>query len=85
LPGPRTRLEDDGITPSLTFVSDLAGNPVGGKRRGFTEAENLGLNVNFDLDKLNGYTFTGRGGQPFRCAEDLDAGVYALVAGWISI
>jgi porin len=52
--GLRTRLEDLGITPSLTFVSDLAGNPVGGMRRGFTEADNLGLNVDLDLDKLYG-------------------------------
>src|SRR5262249_16762294 len=52
--GLRTRLEDRGITPTLTFVSDLAGNPVGGARRGFTEADNLGLNVNFDLDKMCG-------------------------------
>jgi hypothetical protein len=52
--GLRTRLEDDGITPSLTFESDLAGNPVGGMRRGFTEADNLGLDVHFDLDKLYG-------------------------------
>src|SRR5262249_15212826 len=52
--GLRTRLEDQGIIPSLTFVSNLAGNPVGGKRRGVTEADNLGFNVNFDLDKLYG-------------------------------
>jgi porin len=52
--GMRTRLEDQGISPSLTFESDLAGNPVGGKRQGFTEADNLGLNLNFDLDKLYG-------------------------------
>jgi len=52
--GLRTRLEDQGIIPSLTFQSNLAGNPVGGKRRGFTEADNLGLNVNADLDKLYG-------------------------------
>ena len=52
--GLRTRLEDQGITPSLTFESDLAGNPVGGKRHGFTDADNLGLNLNFDLDKLYG-------------------------------
>jgi porin len=52
--GVRTRLEDQGITPSLSFESDLAGNPVGGKRRGFTEADNLGLDVHFDLDKLYG-------------------------------
>src|SRR5262249_60245244 len=41
-------------TPSLTFVSDLAGNPVGGMRRGFTEADNLGFNLNVDLDKTCG-------------------------------
>ena len=41
--GLRTRLEDQGITPSLTFESNLAGNPVGGIRHGFTEADNLGL------------------------------------------
>ena len=52
--GLRTRLEADGITPTLTFESDIAGNPVGGKRRGFTEADNLGLDVHFDLDKLCG-------------------------------
>jgi porin len=52
--GLRTRLEDQGITPSLTFESNLAGNPVGGMRRGFTDADNLGLNLSFDLDKLYG-------------------------------
>jgi porin len=52
--GMRTQSEDQGITPSLTFESDLAGNPVGGMRRGFTEADNLGLNLTFDLDKLYG-------------------------------
>jgi porin len=52
--GLRTRLEGEGITTSLTFVSDLAGNPVGGLRHGFTEADNLGLNVNCDLDKIYG-------------------------------
>jgi porin len=52
--GLRTRLEDNGITPTLTFESDLAGNPVGGKRRGFTEADNLGFDTHFDLDKLYG-------------------------------
>src|SRR5262249_49512857 len=52
--GLRTRLEDAGITPSLTFVTNLAGNPVGGMRHGFTEADNTGLNLVFDLDKLYG-------------------------------
>jgi porin len=52
--GVRTRLEDQGITPTLTFVSNLAGNPVGGIRHGFTDADNTGLNLNFDLNKLYG-------------------------------
>jgi hypothetical protein len=50
--GFRTNLEDQGITPTLTFVTDLAGNPVGGRSQGFTEADNLGLDLLFDLDKL---------------------------------
>jgi porin len=52
--GVRTRLEDEGIKPTVTFVSNLAGNPVGGMRQGFTEADNLGLNLLFDLEKLYG-------------------------------
>lgn len=52
--GVRTGLEDNGITPSLTFVSDMLGNPAGGMRQGFTEANNLGFNVVFDLEKRHG-------------------------------
>lgn len=50
--GLRPRLEDDGITTTLTWVSDMMGNPVGGLRQGFTECDNLGLDTLFDLDKL---------------------------------
>jgi len=46
--------EEDGFTPSLTFVSDLMGNPSGGRRQGFTEADNLGFNATFDLEKRHG-------------------------------
>ena len=52
--GLRTGLEDRGITPTLTFVTDIAGNPVGGRSQGITEADNLGLDLLFDLDKLAG-------------------------------
>jgi hypothetical protein len=51
----RTELEDGGISPSVTFVTDLAGNPVGGVRQGFTEADNLGVNLAVDLDKRHGW------------------------------
>ncbi len=57
--GLRTQLNDLGITPDLTLVTDIAGNPTGGHRRGVTEASNLGLDLQFDLGKiaqLNGGT-----------------------------
>jgi porin len=48
----RTWLEDHGITPTLTFVTDSLGNPTGGSEQGFTTANNVGLDLNFDLEKL---------------------------------
>jgi porin len=53
--GTRTWLEDRGITPTLTFVTDCLGNPSGGEERGFTTANNVGLDLNFDLEKLGGF------------------------------
>src|SRR2546421_9388733 len=53
--GTRTWLEDRGITPTLTFVTDSLGNPSGGKEQGFTTANNVGLDLNFDLEKLCGF------------------------------
>ena len=50
--GTRTWLEDHGITPTLTFVTDSLGNPTGGTDQGFTTANNVGLDLNFDLEKL---------------------------------
>ena len=52
--GARTWLEDWGIVPTLTFVTDSLGNPTGGERQGFTTANNVGLDLNFDLEKLCG-------------------------------
>ena len=54
-------LADQGVVPTLTWVSDMVGNPIGGLRQGFTESENLGLNIAVDLDKFAGWkgaTFT---------------------------
>jgi len=53
--GTRTWLEDRGIVPTLTFVTDSLGNPTGGKDQGFTTANNLGLDLNLDLEKLCGF------------------------------
>jgi porin len=52
--GVRTYLEDRGIVPTLTFVTDSLGNPSGGNEQGFTTANNVGLDLNFDLEKLCG-------------------------------
>ena len=52
--GARSWLQDHGITPTLTFVTDALGNPTGGIRQGFRGASNLGLDLLFDLDKLFG-------------------------------
>ena len=48
------KLEDTGITPTLTYVSDIAGNPTGGKSQGVTYADNIGFGLVFDLNKLAG-------------------------------
>ncbi|HXI71271.1 MAG TPA: carbohydrate porin [Verrucomicrobiae bacterium] len=52
--GLRPKLDAQGIIPTLTFVTDIAGNPTGGKSQGVAEADNLGLDLLFDLDKLVG-------------------------------
>src|SRR5215510_14121613 len=52
--GLRTQLEDAGIEPSLTLLTDFAWNPVGGMSQGATEATNLGLSLHFDLDRIWG-------------------------------
>ena len=38
----------------MTFVTDSLGNPSGGNEKGFTTANNVGLDLNFDLEKLCG-------------------------------
>jgi len=52
--GVRSWLDERGVTPTLTFVSDALGNPTGGRRQGFSAGNNLGLDLNFDLEKLHG-------------------------------
>lgn len=52
--GYRSKVEGLGITPTLTFVTDIAGNVTGGKNQGTTHADNLGLDLQFDLDTLFG-------------------------------
>jgi porin len=52
--GLRTKLEDAGVKPALTLVKEFAANVSGGKSQGATQATNIGLSLNFDLDRLAG-------------------------------
>src|SRR5438034_1825113 len=52
--GARTWLEDHGVYPSVTFVTEALGNPTGGMQQGFRGASNLGLDLIVDLGKLYG-------------------------------
>src|SRR2546428_8747128 len=52
--GLRPWLEDHGITPTVTFVTDALGNPTGGRAPGLTGAPNLRPGLLFDLEELPG-------------------------------
>lgn len=52
--GIRSELEDSGITPGLILVTDLAGNPSGGRSQGVTAPTSVELSLIFDLDKIFG-------------------------------
>ena len=47
-------MRERGVNFDLTYVSDIQGNPVGGKRKGFAQAGSLGFNVLLDFEKLAG-------------------------------
>jgi porin len=52
----RPALVHDGITPTVIYIADLAGNPVGGQRRGFTDADETSINLDVNLERLCGLT-----------------------------
>lgn len=52
--GVRKRLHKMGISPTLSYVNDPLGNPIGGVSRGFTNSGSLGLGLLFDLEKILG-------------------------------
>src|SRR4029077_13319775 len=52
--GLRSQLENEGFVPTLSFVTNIGGNPIGGRDQGVTHADNFGLDLLFDLDKLVG-------------------------------
>jgi porin len=52
--GLRSKLEEKGITPRLILVTDLAGNPEGGRSQGTTAPSSFELSFSFDLEKIFG-------------------------------
>jgi porin len=52
--GLRSKAEDVGLSTTINFVTDIAGNVSGGKSQGVTHSDNLGLNFLLDLNKLVG-------------------------------
>jgi porin len=53
--GLRSRLHELGITPTLTFVTDVQGNPVGGLQQRLRETDDLGLDITANLERLVGW------------------------------
>jgi carbohydrate-selective porin OprB len=53
--GPRNTFYDEGVSINAGYLSNLAGNPVGGKSAGFTYCDNIGFELALDLEKLIGW------------------------------
>jgi porin len=53
--GARSQLADEGIKPLVLFITDPFVNATGGRRRGFSEYDLLGLDLLLDTDKLFGW------------------------------
>lgn len=52
--GVRSKLEESGITPRWFVITDVAGNPWGGRSQGATQASSTELSLFFDLDRIAG-------------------------------
>jgi porin len=52
----RQLLASWGVTPTLTYVSNILGNPVGGRSRKVAYDDNLGLDLHVDLGLFAGLT-----------------------------
>ena len=54
-PGFLDELSGRGVEVFADYTNNLAGNPVGGERRGFTYADSTQFGVNLDFEKLVGW------------------------------
>ena len=53
--GLRNRLLNAGLTVTMTYTTDLLGNPIGGTHHGFRYTGDFGLDLAFDLEKGLGW------------------------------
>ncbi len=53
--GLRTKLNDVGIVPTMTYVADVQGNPAGGDKKGFAYFHNIGLDLLIHTEQLMGW------------------------------
>jgi porin len=53
--GPRSTFYDEGVSVNASYLSNIAGNPVGGKSADFTYCDNIGFELALDLEKLIGW------------------------------
>ena len=53
--GLRTKLNNAGVVPTLTYAADIQGNPAGGDRKGFSYFHNIGLDLLIHTEKLFGW------------------------------
>ena len=67
--GARTSLEQSGVKIAFEYWTNLAGNPVGGERQGFTYTDSLNLSIDLDFQRMFGwkggalhFIFTNRDG-----------------------
>lgn len=92
--GLRTKLEELGVTPTLSLITDLAWNPVGGRSEGVTAPTSIEAVLLFDIDKIfgvKGGTFMLQGlerfgdslsddiGNAFRVQQNFGFQTYRLV------
>jgi len=53
--GVRERLSDRGVTITSSYVSNIAGNPSGGEKQGFTQTGSWGADLTVDFSKICGW------------------------------
>jgi porin len=66
--GLMTQMTKAGITPTLNYISNFAGNPSGGQSQGFSYCDTLSLSLDFDLHQIAGV----EGGSFFVSASQVD-------------